>query len=92
MLVTVDDHPELSSPVSQMIIGNNLVPEKRQRFGYCITNNGRPNVPDVHRLSNVGRRKVNDIGLGAAVCSPLDDQTRRPIASNWQGIDSIVAN
>ena len=59
VLVAVDNHAELCTPVTQMIISNNFVAEKPMNVGQRITDDGRANVTNVHRLGDIGRRIIH---------------------------------
>ena len=51
-------HPELRSPIADVVVGDHFMtqepPNPRQR----VANDGRTDVPDMHRLGHVGSGKI----------------------------------
>ena len=53
MLVTVDDHPELSPPVSDVVVGEHPMSEELEDSIQGIADHRAAQVSDVHRLGHV---------------------------------------
>ena len=66
VLPAPEDHAELRAPVAQVVVADDLVPERREDPRQAVADDGRAEVPDVHRLGDVGRREVDDDRLGDA--------------------------
>ena len=54
MLPTVKDFAELRAPVAQVVVGHDFVADKPCDAGQRITEDRATDVPDVHRLGDVG--------------------------------------
>lgn len=63
-----DEHPELRSPVADVIVLYDLGSGECEQSGDGFSDNGGANVSDVHFLGGVGRAEVND-GDGASEAS-----------------------
>ena len=48
-------HPELGSPVADMVVFDDRVSHLGRHARKTLANNGRANMPHVHRLGDVGR-------------------------------------
>ena len=55
MLVAVDDHAELRSPIADMVIGEDAMSEEPEDAIERVANHGAAQMPNVHRLGDVGR-------------------------------------
>jgi hypothetical protein len=61
MLFPADDElAELRAPVADVVIGDDVVPRKAQQTRHSIADDGRTNVADVHRLSDIWSRVIDD--------------------------------
>ena len=52
--IAINNHTELSSPVTDMVITFGLVPHEIQNSCQRISDDGRSNVPNVQRFGDVG--------------------------------------
>ena len=62
MLVTVENHPELGAPVTQMVVAHHAMPDEPKRAAQAVADHGRADVPDVHRLGHVRGGIVDQVG------------------------------
>ena len=60
VLPTVKDFAELRAPIAEMVVGHDFVAGKPCDAGQRIAQDRAADVPDVHRLGNVGRTEVDD--------------------------------
>ena len=60
MLVTINDDAKLSPPIPEMIVGEDVMPQERERSRERVANHGTADMTNMHRFGNVGRRKVDD--------------------------------
>ena len=51
---------ELRPPVANMIVRNDMMAQQPENPRQRVPQNGRANMPDVHRLGHVGRTEIND--------------------------------
>ncbi len=58
------DHPKLRAPIAEMIVANHLMAERSHDARQAVADDGRPEMTHVHRLGDIGRRKIDDDGLG----------------------------
>ena len=63
MLPAVDDLAKLGSPVTDMIVGDNLMTEMTGNSSEGVTKNRAPDMANVHRLGNIRGAKIDDDGL-----------------------------
>ena len=70
----LDEHAERRAPVADVVLAPHVVAEEPEHAGQGVPDEGAAEVADVHLLGHVGRRVVDDHGLGAG------DQARRPAA------------
>ena len=59
MFPAVNHHPKLCPPVADVIVSNDVVSEKFRDPGKRISEDQATNMPDVHRLGDVGRTEVD---------------------------------
>ena len=59
VLPPVDDHAELRAPVADVVVADHAVAKKLQHAAEGVADDGRANVPYVHRLGDIGRREVD---------------------------------
>ena len=60
-----DEHPKLRAPIPHMVHPQHIVPTELQHPTDCIADDGRPQVPHVHLLGDVGGREIHqDVLLG----------------------------
>ena len=86
VLPAPEDHAELRAPVAQVVVADDPVPERRDDPRQAVADDGRAEMPDVHRLGDVGRGEVDDdrLGLGrrgdapALVGQQRSQASRRP--------------
>jgi hypothetical protein len=64
VLVAIDDHSELGTPVANVVITDDAVAEEAERTGQRVADDGRADVADVHRLGDVGRGIIDDDRAG----------------------------
>lgn len=53
------EHSKLGSPISDVVQPKYIVSKVFQQPAYAVSDDGRPQVPDVHFLGDVGARKIN---------------------------------
>src|ERR1700738_1941257 len=63
MFPTVDHLPELSPPIADMIVGDHLVSEEPGDLCQSVSENRRPDMPNMHWLRNIWRTEVDDHGF-----------------------------
>ena len=65
----LDQHAERRSPVADVVLADDPVPDEREHAYQRVADHGAAQVPDVHLLGDVGRRVVDDHRLccGCAV-------------------------
>ena len=54
MPISHDDNAELRAPVANMVIRDHVVTQKAMHAVNRVSDDGRSNVPDVHRLRDIG--------------------------------------
>ena len=57
---TPNDHPELCSPVADVIIANHFVPKKFSDARQRIAEHRAADVTDMHRFRHIGRSEIDD--------------------------------
>ena len=72
MLVAVDDHAELGSPVADVVVADDVVAEGAEDAAEGVADDGAAEVADVHRLGDVGTREVDNVP--ARRCRRFDAQ------------------
>lgn len=70
------DHAKLSTPIADVVVGDDLVAEEAGDAGEAIANDGGADVADVHRLGDVWRGEIEhdgawSIGGGSAEASAV---------------------
>ena len=55
VLPAPEDHPELRSPITEVVVGCHLMPTKRQDAGKGVTDHRGTDVAHVHRLGHIRR-------------------------------------
>jgi hypothetical protein len=63
VLPAPEDHAKLGAPVTQVVVSNYPIADRRMDAGQAVANHGRAQVPHVHWLGDIGRREVDDDGL-----------------------------
>ena len=58
-----EEHPELGSPVSDVVIADDAVADERGDAGEGVAEDGGADVTDVHRFGDIGGAEVNDDGF-----------------------------
>lgn len=93
MFVAVDDHAELGAPIADVIVANHAMAQLVEHAVEGGTDHGRTDVANVHRLSNIRRGVVDDVGLwlGNRLQSELshvlhhrDESLGEPLLANRQ--------
>ena len=65
MLPPVDDLTKLCAPVPDMVVGDDLMPEKSCDTHQAIAKDRAANVADMHRLRHIGRAEIHKDFSGA---------------------------
>ncbi len=61
--IPVKDHPELGTPVANVVVADRPVAEESQRPAQRVADHCRADMADVHRFGHVRGRVVDDIGF-----------------------------
>ena len=74
MFPTPENHPELRTPVTDMVVGDHIVSHETCNTGECIADNRRSDMTDMHGFGDIRGGEINDNRF--RVFSYSDAQTR----------------
>ena len=64
VFVPIQQHPELGTPIAEMIVGDYFVAQEPQQSCQAVADDGAAEVADVHLLGDVGAGIIDDHALG----------------------------
>ena len=66
----LDEHPERGTPVADVVLADDVVPDEREQAAQGVTDDGAAEMTDVHLLGHVGSRVVDHDPLGRGLGHP----------------------